>query len=287
MQKPAGFRPGRRRTAGALAALALAALPAAAAAQPPRDSGGFYFEIFGTPGWNVLSASAEDSLSLDKTAAPSATVIGSRLSSDFAYGGGVGLGWGSWGIEAAYRRTDTRDLTPSHLLIDTGAYAAQGAAFGPVGGVAELPRSRADLYFGQVVYRLPLARGARLSIGVGAGYLRVTDSYTNGLLGRDWEQVALPAAAGNGVSFDQVTFLADRDGLAYGGSVAVSVQAGPIFLRPRLDVVLTAEPLTTAFEFDYPGPAPPGSSATVTGALGTSIRPVFLLASLEIGLRRN
>ena len=69
--------------------------------------------------------------------------------------------------------------------------------------------------------------------------------------------------------------------------MAVSVQAGPIFLRPRLDVVLTAEPLATAFEFDYPGPAPPGSSATVTGALGTSIRPVFLLASLEIGLRRN
>ena len=286
MQKPVGLRPGRRRTAGALAALALAALPAATAAQPARDSGGFYFEIFGTPGWNALSASAEDSLSLDKTADPSATVIGSRLSSDFAYGGGVGLGWGSWGIEAAYRRTDARDLTPSHLLIDTGAYAAQGAAFGPVGGIAELPRSRADLYFGQVVYRLPLALGARLSIGVGAGYLRVTDSYTNGLLARDWEQVALPAA-GSGISFDRVTFTADRDGFAYGGSVAVSVQAGPIFLRPRLDVVLTAEPLTTAFEFDYPGPAPPGSSATVTGALGTSLRPVFLLASLEIGLRRN
>lgn len=286
MKKAVGFRPGRRRIAGALAALALAAVPAAAAAQPPRPDTGFYIEIFGTPGWNALSASAEDSLRLDTTAGPVATVIGSRLSSDFAYGGGLRLGWGQWGIEAAYRRIDSRDLTPSHLLADIGAYAAQGAAFRPAGGPAELPRSRADLYFGQVVYRIALARGARLSVGAGAGYLRVTDSFTKGLLAQDWEQVALPAVA-DGISFDRVTFSADRDGLAYGGSVALSVQAGPLFLRPRLDVVLTAEPVTTAFEFDYPRLAPPGSSLTVTGALETSVRPVFLLASLEIGLRRN
>lgn len=286
MKKAVGFRPRGRRVAGALPALALALGPAAAAAQPPRPAGGWYFEIFGTPGWNALSASAEDSLSLDTTAAPAATVIGSRLSSDFAYGGGVGLGWGQWGIEAAYRRIDSRDLTPSHLLADIGAYTAQGAALGPVSGLAELPRSRADLYFGQIVYRIPLARGARLSVGAGGGYLRVTDSYTKGLLEQDWGQVSLPALA-SGISFDRLAFSAERDGLAYGGSVALSVQAGPIFLRPRLDVVLTVDPLGTAFEFDYPRPAPPGSSPTVTGALETSVRPVFLLASLEIGLRRN
>lgn len=286
MKTTAGIPPGRPGAAGALLALALAAAPAAAAAQPPRPSGGWFVEIFGTPGWNALSASAEDALRLDRTGEAAATVIGSRLTADFAYGGGLRLGWGPWGIEAAYRRIDSRDLTPSHLLADTGAYAAQGAAFGPVSGLGELPRSRADLYFGQVIYRIALARGARLSVGAGGGYLRVTDSYTSGLLARDWEQTPLPAVA-DGIAFQRVAFSADRDGLAYGGSVALSVQAGPLFLRPRLDVLLTLDPLATAFEFDYPRLAPPGSSPTVTGALESSVRPVFLLASLEIGLRRN
>ena len=281
---------------------ALPTLPVAAGAQttnPAPDE--WRFEVFASPGWSGLRTAAEDGWALT-VAGPGAAAgpedwthraTGSRLSAGFGWGGGARLSRGPWGIEAAYRQIRSRDLTPSHLLLDTGAYsgmldsiAAEGGvesvAVDPVSGTdPPLPRSRGDLFFGQVFRSFRLRPGAVLSVGLGGGHLRVTDDRTDELLARDWGVLPVPDFFEGWFEID-TGYTASRSRFVYGGSVALTTEVGSFLLRPRLDVVVPTGSLTTAFDYGLEV-RDPETTQRLEGAYTSSVDPVLFLVSVEIG----
>lgn len=286
---------------------ALAAVPAAGA-QPDRAADDrtengrtktWEVQVFASPGWNALRTSAEDgfALNLGPAAVSPTRISGSRLSSDFGWGAGARLSRGDWGVEAAYRRLRSQDLTPGHLLVDTGAYDGlleavtaddAGGSFttpaAPDAGItdAAAPHANGNLFFGQVFRSVRLGRGTSLSIGLGGGYLRVRDEFTDDLVARDWGSLPLP----DGLSdfFDIETgFQATRDSFVYGGSLALTKKMGRFLVRPRLDVMVPTRRFTTGF--DYSMTITDDAARELAGEVTTSLRPVLFLASLEIGLR--
>lgn len=280
----------------AAAAALFAATLFPAAASPAAAQGGRRIELqlFGGPAWNGLRASAEDGFGLTVGGETySTTISGARNALDLGWGAGGRAMWGDWGVEAAYRFIRSRDLTPSYLLADAGAYDTfvQSLSLSPGGaGTAasladlaspETPRARTDLYFGQIVRRVPLVRGASLSVGIGGGFLRVTDAATDDLLARDWGGLPLPARL---TSSPQLTvdFAARRTAVAYGGSLAMTAEVGPMLVRPRLDVIVAGRALTTSLDYAVGASVLGGP---LSGTVDTSLRPIFFLATLEIGLR--
>lgn len=281
---------------------ALAAVPAAGA-QPDSAAGNraknWEIQVFASPGWNALRTSAEDSaaLNLSPQAVSPDPISGSRLSSDFGWGAGARLSRGDWGLEAAYRRIRSRDLTPSHLLLDTGAYDGLADALTTdnpgtststlpatsQAGAAELPHSNGDLFFGQVFRTVRLRPGTSLSFGLGGGYLRVRDEVTDGLVARDWGSVPLPDGLSDYFDID-TGFQATRDSFVYGGSLALTKELGRFLVRPRLDVVVPLRRLTTGFDYAVSVTDQAGTE-TIDGEVTSSLRPLLFLASVEIGLR--
>lgn len=279
-----------KRFASFLILVIAAAAPAAALAQDPappkRDAGkGWRLEVFGSPAWNLLSASAEDAATFDVVPA-SQSVSGSRLSADFGWGAGVRAGRGPWGLEAAYRRIASQDLTPGHLIRDTRAQPENTT--GPVLTIlpTEVPSSRGDLWFGQVFREFRASRRSAVSLGVGGGYLRVTDSFTESLLTQDWSSYLSD-------DLQKIDFGASRNSPVYGASLALTTHIGRFLVRPRLDVILPVRNLTTTLDLSGVTPAwvaterdgstTEGLSERWTGATTTSVRPTLFLVSIEIG----
>lgn len=280
----------------AAAAALFAAILVASSASPAAAQGGRRIELqlFGGPAWNGLRTSAEDGFGLVAGGETfSTTISGARNALDLGWGAGGRAMWGDWGVEAAYRFIRSRDLTPSYLLADAGAYDTfiQSLSVSPSGaGTAarladfsspETPRARTDLYFGQIVRRVPLVRGASLSVGVGGGFLRVTDAKTDALLARDWGGLPLPARLANSRALT-ADFAARRTSVAYGGSLAMTAEVGPMLVRPRLDVIVAGRALTTSVDYAVGASVLGGP---LSGSVATSLRPIYFLATLEIGLR--
>lgn len=271
-----------------------AAAPAAALAQDTgpskRGAGkGWRFEAFGSPAWNLLSASAENAAAFDVVPQREA-VSGSRLSAHFGWGAGIRAARGAWGIEAAYRRIGSKDLTPGYLIQDTRpAQPESGAAPAPEILPPEVPSSRGDLYFGQIFREFRASRRSAVSLGVGGGYLRVTDSFTDNLLTRDWSSDLSD-------DISKIAFSAQRNSPVYGASLALTTEIGRFLVRPRVDVILPVRPLTTTLDLegvfpaweaiDQSGNTARGDSQRFVGATTTSVRPTLFLVSVEIGFGR-
>lgn len=279
-----------KRLASFLILVIAAAAPAAALAQDPgapeRGAGkGWRLEVFGSPAWNLLSASAENAATFDVVPA-SQTVSGSRLSADFGWGAGFRVARGPWGLEAAYRRIASQDLTPGHLIRDTSAQPEDST--GPVLTILppEVPSSRGDLWFGQVFREFRASGRSAVSFGVGGGYLRVTDSFTDSLLTQDWSSYLSD-------DLQQIDFGASRNSPVYGASLALTTRVGRFLVRPRVDVILPVRGLTTTLDLsgvtpawraiERDGSATEGPSERWTGATTTSVRPTLFLVSIEIG----
>lgn len=258
-------------------------------------------EVFASPAWNGLRTAAEDgySLTTHSTGTGSGdwarTADGSRLSAGFGWGGGARLSRGPWGVEAAYRQIRSRDLTPSHLLLDTGAYSGLINSISEAGGSEPveldptatpdrpLPRSRGDLFFGQVFRTFRLRPKAELSVGLGAGHLRVTDDRTDELLARDWGSLPLPEFF-QGWFGVETGFAANRNRFVLGGSVGLTTEVGRLLLRPRLEVIVPTGSLTTSFDYGLEV-RDPENTQRLEGVIFTSVDPVLFLVSLEIGIR--
>lgn len=292
-----------------IATLIIGALAAVPAAGAQRDSAAgnrtknWELQVFGSPGWNALRTSAEDGVSLNLgpgNLSPT-RITGSRLSSDFGWGAGARLSRGDWGVEAAYRRLRSRDLTPGHLLLDTGAYDGLAEAISadnagatistptttPTPAATDagpaLPHANGDLFFGQAFRSIRLGRGTSLSVGLGGGYLRVEDEVTDDLLARDWGSLPLPDGLSDTFDID-TDFQATRDSFVYGGSLALTKEMGRFLVRPRVDVVVPLRRFTTGF--DYTMTVTDDAAAELGGEITTSLRPILFLASVEIGFRR-
>lgn len=261
------------------------------------------FEVFASPAWNGLRTAAEDGYSLTTHSTGGTpgsgdwarTADGSRLSAGFGWGGGARLSRGRWGVEAAYRRIRSRDLTPSHLLLDTGAYSGLIDSIAEAGGSEPveldpaatpdrpLPRSRGDLVFGQVFRTFRLRPKAELSIGLGAGHLRVTDDRTDELLARDWGSLPLPEFF-QGWFGVETGFTANRNRFVLGGSVGLTTEIGRLLVRPRLEVIVPTGSLTTSFDYGLEV-RDPENTQRLEGVIFTSVDPVLFLVSVEIGIR--
>lgn len=287
---PAGPGPERAPESPAAAALA------SAAAQGFSGSSGTRMELFGRAGLVSLNASVEDSLGLALGVPddPLHVVSASQRVSEFGWGAGARLMSGSWGIEGTYTIFESLALSPGWLIpVETGISEATT-------GVFELPvvPSRADVFVGQVVRAFPLSGGRmELFIGLGAGWMRATDSSTDRLLSGAGvpgsAQITgdlLPDAPPELVSafVPEIEFTADRSSLVYAGSVGLSMRVGRILLRPRVDVII-ARALTTELTVGFPGLAELGVlEAGEVDALEfihtTSVTPRIFMFSVDIGL---
>ena len=257
-----------------------------APAQSYAGSSGMRIELFGRAGLPLLNVSAEDSIEFMGGLPAGAegggdSISASRLSSEFGWGVGARLMSGNWGIEATYNIFESLDLTPSWLVADSlGLPEEEAAQFGQ-----PLVASQARLILGQAIRVFQLGGGAELSLGLGAGWIRATDSGTDLLLssgpsGFSSEDLPiLPAFV------PEVDFTADRTSVVYVGSLGVAFRFGRMMLRPRVDVVVSRE-LTTDLTIGFPDLGELGAEdlSDVGLHFGTSVRPTIYLFSLDIGL---
>ena len=284
---------GRSGVDFALRSRSAAALPSAAA-QGFSVSSGRQMELFGRLGLSSVNVTAEDSFGIAAgMASDMASLSASRRVSEFGWGVGARLMSGSWGMEGTYNVFDSLALSPGWLVADD---AGAGEA---TTGLLDLPvvASKADVLVGQVVRAFPLTNTMELFVGLGAGWMRATDSGTDRLLsGAGFPD---PGEITEGLPPDvppefvealvpEVEFAADRSSIVFAGSLGLSFRAGRILLRPRLDVVI-ARALTTELTMSFPGLADLGLPETDELGLpgfryATSVTPRIYLLSVDVGL---
>ena len=261
---------------------------AAAAAQGFSASPGMRAELFGRGALSLLSVSAEDSFAL--SLGPNTegeTLTASRLVSEAGWGGGFRVMSGDWGVEGTYTRLESLALSPTWLIADD-----MGSGDGP--GLLDLPfvGSRAGVMVGQVVRNFRLSGGGtEIFVGLGAGWLRVTDSSTDRLLAGTAVQDArdqflrdlppdLPAEF-----VPEVEFTADRSTVAYAGSLGVAFRVGRVLLRPRADIIVSPA-LTTDLTVRFADLGAPllEELGSFEVSYATSVKPTIFLISVDIGL---
>ena len=261
----------------------------AAAAQGLYGSSGTRMELFARAGLSLLNVSAEDSISLSGGPADGGdSISASRLMTEFGWGAGARLMGGNWGLEGTYSIFESLALSPSWLVTDDAGVSVDGAGF------LDLPfvPSRASLLMGQVVRTFPLSGGrAEVSFGVGAGWMRVTDSSTDRLLSGGavqdaQQQISQELPPEIPPSFiPEVEFTADRTSVVYVGSLGLAFRLGRMLLRPRVDVIISSA-LTTGLTFGFPdlGELVPEEAGSFEFSYGTSVKPTIFLLSVDIGL---
>lgn len=271
-----------------------AAALAPAAGQGFSVSSGRQMELFGRAGMAFVNVTAEDSFGIAAgMESDMASLSASRQVSEFGWGGGARLMSGSWGIEGTYNIFDSLALSPGWLVEDE---AGAGEA---TTGLFDLPvvASKADVLVGQVVRGFPLSRTMELFVGLGAGWMRATDSSTDRLLSGagfpDLEEITGELPPDVPPEFlaalvPEVEFTADRSSVVFAGSLGVSFRAGRILLRPRLDVII-ARALTTELALRFPSLADLGLPETDEFGLAefsytTSVTPRIYLLSVDVGL---
>ena len=272
-----------------------AAALAPAAGQSFSMPSGRQMELFGRLGLASVNVTAEDSFGIG-SGGPGDVDVGSlsasRRVSEFGWGGGARLMSGSWGIEGTYSVFDSLALSPGWLVADE-------AEAGGTAGLLDLPlvASKADVFVGQVIRGFALSRTTELFVGLGAGWMRATDSSTDRLLSGagfpDPEEItgALPPDVPPEfvASFvPEVEFTANRSSVVFAGSLGLSFRAGRILLRPRLDVII-ARALTTELTVRFPGLAELGLPETdelgsFEFSYATSVTPRIYLLSVDVGL---
>ena len=256
----------------------------AAAAQGFYGSSGTRMELFARAGFSLLNVSAEDSISVSGgPAAGGDSISASRLMTEFGWGAGARLMQGSWGIEGSYNIIESLSLSPSWLVMDAaGAPRDEPGLTGLLAAV-----SRADLFVGQGIRTFQLAGGtAEVFVGIGAGWMRVTDSSTDRLLSGEPLQGLEQIPPEIPPSFiPEVVFEADRTSVVYAGSLGVAFRIGRILLRPRADLIISRA-LTTELTVGFPdlGELTPEDVGSFGISYGTSVNPTIFLLSLDIGL---
>lgn len=270
-----------------------AALPAAGA-QGFGASSGRQMELFGRLGMSFVNVTAEDSFAIAAgMTSDMASLSASRRVSEFGWGVGARLMSGSWGIEGTYNVLDSLALSPGWLV------AEEAGADEAATGLFDLPlvASKADVLTGQVVRAFPLSRTMELFVGLGAGWMRATDSSTDRLLSGagfpDPEEITGELPPDVPPEFvaslvPEIGFTADRSSVVFAGSLGVSLRTGRILLRPRLDVII-ARALTTEMTVRFPGLADldlPETDGLDLPAFSftTSVTPRIFLVSVDVGL---
>lgn len=265
-----------------------------AAAQGFSVSSGRQMELFGRLGLSLVNVTAEDSFGIaDGMTSDMASLSASRRVSEFGWGVGARLMSGSWGLEGTYSVFDSLALSPGWLVADDTAAGESTTGFLDLPVVA----SQADVFVGQVVRAFPLSRSMELFVGMGAGWMRATDSSTDRLLSGagfpDPGEITGELPPDVPPEFvaslvPEVEFTANRSSIVFAGSLGLSLRAGRILLRPRVDVII-ARALTTELTMRFPGLADLGLAGDDELGLpeisyATSVTPRIYLLSVDVGL---
>lgn len=255
-----------------------AAVPRAGQPAPAPDRA--RVELFGRAGLVLLHVSATDSLGVRfGPEADGVSVSGSRFTTEFGGGAGARLLYGNWGIEGSYAAFSSLDLSPGGLPLGSEAGGEPAVA---ITDTLRVVASRADLFVFQALGALPLGRGGvEVSIGLGAGWLRVSDSTTDDLLAGAWLPEHDPAAAGIPLLVPEIEFEADRNSIVPAGSLGVAFRLGRLLLRPRVDVAF-GRALTTGLSIALPEIDELAAGPEIYR--DTSLKPTVVLFSVDIGL---
>ncbi len=197
-----------------------------------------------------------------------------------SWGAGLRVIRGRWGLEVQHHRVAGRGFMPATMVRETNWRGAQELA---------LTDSANDLLSVFAVREFSLL-DERVSfyLAAGGGYL---------LMGGDSGRLTLddvpPGISGaydfGGESYEATMevvggdFRADRGALVFGGSLGLTLRMGRMFLRPRLDAFVGRARDTEEswdMRFDFPEV---GVHDRDTMALHTSVRPRFLLFSVDVG----
>ena len=249
--------------------------------EPPRSSDGdssWEIQFAGHGGLAGLISRGEVRLLIASAASPVDETVG--YSREGSWGAGLRVIRGGWGLEVQHHRVAGRGFMPAAMVRETNWRGAQELA---------LTDSANDLLSAFAVREFSLRdERVRFYLAAGAGYL---------LMGGDSGRLAVndipPGISGaydfGGESSDAPVevvggdFRADRGAVVFGGSLGLTLRMGRMFLRPRLDAFLgrardTEESWDMRFDF-----AEVGQHGRDTMTLQTSVRPRFLLFSVDVG----
>ena len=249
--------------------------------EPSRSSdedSSWEIQFAGHGGLAGLISRGEVRLLLVSTASPVDETVG--YSREGSWGAGLRVIRGRWGLEVQHHRVAGRGFMPAAMARETNWRGAQELA---------ITDSANDLLSAFAVREFPLRdERVRFYLAAGGGYL---------LMGGDSGRLAVndlpPGISGaydfGGESYDgsiEVVggdFRADRGVAIFGGSLGLTLRMGRMFLRPRLDAFVGRARDTEEswdMRFDLPEVESHGND---TMTLQTSVRPRFLLFSVDVG----
>lgn len=281
------------------------ARPAGQDARAHRRSGGWRVELFGRGGAHVLAASLRTEMSLSGFEVGEPPISFSAGDSESAWNylgaGGVRLARGRSGVEVAWAFAPNRLLTPAVAdagpfgafeLVEPGGRYRGGDGYGDdrteddgyeLDGRAD---SRAGMLVVQAFHEAPVfGPDIRLFVGLGGGWLRVRDEGSDRLMAGGDDPLGIFALARQGFPGDPPPIETDfrvtqaRDKALFGGSVGVTLAAGNLIVRPRVDVYWSGALLSdTVLTI-----ADPTSSMSGSMTISERVRPAFFLFSVDFG----
>lgn len=262
---------------------------AAAPAQGFSTSPVVRASLFVRGAFPLLNVTAEESFAITAgTESEGETISASRMVSEVGWGGGLRLMSGAWGVEGSYSIFKSLALSPSWLVSDDSAGSESATWYFDV----PFAPSRAGLLVGQLLRTFEVAGGgAEVSLGIGAGWMRVTDSSTDRLLSgipfeeaRQQFQNELPPDVPFTVT-PEIEFTADRTSAVYVGSLGVGFRVGRIQIRPRVDVIFATRALTTDLTVGFGDIDDPlfAELGEFEMHFGSSVKPTIFLIAVDIG----
>lgn len=214
-----------------------------------------------------------------EAAIPAETTMGSG--NQTSWGAGVRALRGLWGFDVQHHRLGAGMFSPAGVFRETGF---RDAVEIPV------PTQTGDVFSAMALREFALGdRRRRLFLGAGAGYflmgrddsLRIFELTPVIHVGATMAGTLLEERRGGRFRMAEGGFHMDRGAWVFGASLGVTLDLGPVLVRPRLDV-FTGRARESAEEMPMASDVPGhrfGGTMTVT----TAARPQLLLFTVDVG----
>ena len=245
---------------------------------PSDEDASWEIQFAGHGGIAGLVSRGEVRLLIASISSPVDETVG--YSREGSWGAGLRVIRGRWGLEVQHHRVAGRGFMPAAMVRETNWRGAQELA---------ITDSANDLLSVFAVREFSLRdERVRFYLAAGGGYL---------LMGGDSGRLALndipPGISGEydfgGESYEASVevvggdFRADRGALVFGGSLGLTLRTGRMFLRPRLDAFVgRARDTEESWDMRFDNHEV-GNHGRDTMTLQTSVRPRFLLFSVDFG----
>ena len=245
---------------------------------PSDEDASWEIQFAGHGGLAGLISRGEVRLLIASISSPVDETVG--YSREGSWGAGLRVIRSRWGLEVQHHRVAGRGFMPSAMVRETNWRGAQELAI--TDSANDLLSVFAVREFSRLDERVSFylaAGGGYLLMGGDSGRLALND-IPPGISGAHDFRGASHEASAEVVGRD---FRADRGVAIFGGSLGLTLRMGRMFLRPRLDAFVGRARDTEEswdMRFDFPEV---GVHDRDRMALHTSVRPRFLLFSVDVG----